>query len=106
MGRESGSVQLVVPVSKLSGSDGIFVTHHPDRSWLNVDALRDHVGKINWIIRCQPSRGNNGKIIKIHLELSRILFSSGMSWLFNLRVWSDRGLHGHTRTEVDLGHFL
>ena len=38
MGRELGSIQLVVPVSKLAGLEGISSTHHPDRSWLNADA--------------------------------------------------------------------
>ena len=38
MGRESGSVQLVASRSKILGIEGIRVTHHPDRSWLNDEA--------------------------------------------------------------------
>jgi len=33
-----GSIQLLAPSSKYSGSEGICETHHPDRSRLNNDA--------------------------------------------------------------------
>ena len=41
IGLELGSVQLVAPISKPAGSEGISVTHHPDRSWLNDDASQN-----------------------------------------------------------------